>query len=130
MKSSRAVVPLLVIVVLVAAALTAEWWMRRRAVPPGHVADIVTFLSWKPGVERFVVVNDGTAEHVIARAPGAGLFPSGPSAYVFDTGGKLVDWSADTGDDRPFVARWRVDEADRTGKSMGRAGLSSWLAGR
>lgn len=32
--------------------------------------------------------------------------PSGPAANVFDDQGRLVDWSADTGDDSRFPNNW------------------------
>lgn len=32
--------------------------------------------------------------------------PSGPPAYVFDSKGKLIDWSGDTGDDPGFREKW------------------------
>ena len=34
--------------------------------------------------------------------------PSGPPCYVFDSGGTLIDWTKDIGDDSRFVERWPV----------------------
>lgn len=48
------------------------------------------------------------ADFWIAYAPmdyGLAL-PSGPAANVFDDQGRLVDWSADTGDDSRFPNNW------------------------
>jgi len=51
--------------------------------PPRHLADI-----GEPGHSRLVWIGE-TA--LIA-------LPSGPSTYVFDENGKLIDWSPTTGD--------------------------------
>lgn len=32
--------------------------------------------------------------------------PSGPPVYVFDSAGKLLDWSRDIGDDPTFQEQW------------------------
>jgi len=32
--------------------------------------------------------------------------PSGPPVYVFDSAGKLLDWSRDSGDDPTFLQKW------------------------
>jgi hypothetical protein len=32
--------------------------------------------------------------------------PSGPPCYVFDSSGRLVDWTGDVGDDSRFVKKW------------------------
>jgi len=33
-------------------------------------------------------------------------FPSGPPAYIFDSQGRLIDWTSDSGDDPSFQDRW------------------------
>lgn len=33
--------------------------------------------------------------------------PSGPPAYVFDSKGKMIDWSSDIGDDSHFSDKWK-----------------------
>ena len=51
--------------------------------------------------------------HVIAYGPMSSwiLLSSGPSACVFDSTGRLVDWSSDIGDDSQFDRKWSAQDS-------------------
>jgi hypothetical protein len=57
------------------------------------------FLVWKKGAVtgRGTFETGGVTYTVMLGHPARSL-ASGPSAYLFDTNGKFVDWTADMGD--------------------------------
>jgi hypothetical protein len=79
-----------------------------RARPPENVRTIEDFSVWKRGAIR----GKGTFEHggvtytVMLGRPARSL-ASGPSAYLFDTNGQFVDWTADMGD--YYTAKYGFD---------------------
>lgn len=59
----------------------------------------------KPELLRQHTHNDSS--YTIWSAPVKTVFlPSGPPTYVFDSAGKLVDWTRDSGDDPVFQQKW------------------------
>jgi hypothetical protein len=99
---------------------------RYRAKPPADVRDLNSFLKWRTDAEPFRTTNVAGNEHLVATAKPVGLMPSGPPAYVFDPWGNLVDWSADTGDDRQFGVKWPEDPG---GKVLDRSAAARWPLG-
>lgn len=97
---------LVVLAVLVLVGL--EFAFSVRAQPPRRTADFRSFLEWHTSCDRFAFVPDRQGEeYLIAYGPTSGLLlASGPSAYVFDRDGRLVDRSSDIGDDSAFRQRW------------------------
>ena len=94
-------------ILILAAALwlLGEWYTSRGKLPPVSVNNLDSYLVWHPTADRFVHLPDG---RLLALGSEIGLLPSGPSAHVFDSNGKLVDSSADLGDDPDFTARWAL----------------------
>jgi hypothetical protein len=70
-----------------------------KARPPASVKTMNDFEAWKKGAvtaRGTFETNGMTYTVILGRA--ARSFASGPSAYLFDTNGQFVDWSADMGD--------------------------------
>jgi len=118
---------IIVLVLLVATWLTAEWLLQRRTVPPASVTDFASFVHWRQSPRRIEVVQQGGAEYLITTGPAGGVVPSGPSAYVFDRSGRLVDWSSDMGDDPRFRDKWPPTWFGK-GRELDRDGALKWIA--
>ena len=116
----------IVILLLIATWIATEWLMYRRTVPPSNVANIDSFLKWRPSTEQFTILASDN-RHLMATGAPSGVLPSGSSAYVFDDSGKLVAWSADIGDDPKFDEKWQAQHSLGIAKTLTRAEVSSWL---
>lgn len=93
------------LVLLVLAGFTSiEKRLRTRATPPAQVTTLANWMKWQATAEDFYLGPSET--HLTALGRSATLLPSGPSAYVFDASGQLVDWTADIGDDLTFGTKW------------------------
>jgi hypothetical protein len=70
-----------------------------KAKPPESVRTIKDFVTWQKGAikGRGEFENGGVTYTVMLGRPARSL-ASGPSAYLFDTNGQFVDWTADMGD--------------------------------
>jgi len=70
-----------------------------KAKPPESVRTIEDLKAWKKGEirGRGIFVHGGVA-YTVMLGRGARSMASGPSAYLFDTNGEFVDWTADMGD--------------------------------
>lgn len=123
---------LIVVVVLIGGCLTAEYVSHRRVNPTGHAANLDEYLAWRPSAEQFALVGVNCTPYVIAYGPTSSwlMLSSGPSAYVFDDMGRLVDWSPDIGDDPRFDARWSAQRSRRTGDTLSRAEVQRRAATR
>lgn len=70
----------------------------KRFMPPEGMETIDDLIARLPETYRFAAVeHDGQAYVVWVGRP-RGVIVSGPPVCVFDAEGRLVDWSADTGD--------------------------------
>ena len=99
---------LVVLVLLLAVVFAADHWARRAAAPPPGVTDLHAFLKWHPLPQRFHVLTIDGREYLVVAARRAGWLPSGPSAYVFDKSGGLLDWTADANRNPAFQRRWPI----------------------
>jgi hypothetical protein len=98
---------LILAAVLLGGCVATELACYRRIVPDGRAATLAEYLAWRPSAAEFAVVETAGTRHVIAYGPKRSpMLASGPSAYVFDDTGRMVDWSADIGDDPAFDERW------------------------
>lgn len=69
------------------------------AIPPAAVRTMDEFLDWKKGsVKGRGTFESGGVTYTVILGPPARYLASGPSAYLFDPTGNLVDWTADMGD--------------------------------
>ena len=113
---------LIIVVVLIGGYLTAEFVSHRRVNPTGHASNLNEYLGWRPSAEQFAAVEVDGKPHVIAYGPMSSwlMLSSGPSAYVFDDNGRLVDWSSDIGDDPQFDERWSAQRSRGAGRTLSR----------
>ena len=104
---------LLVVLLALAALIGIETVAHRRVDPSGRASTLGEYLVWRPREQRFARIESDGRSHIIAYGPVSSwlLLSSGPSAYVFDEAGRLVDWSADIGDDPHFDTRWNAQGA-------------------
>jgi len=114
-------------VLLVIAWLGAEMYFGTRAFPPEHVRDATSYLDWRPDTQVFAILDGPGGEHLMAIGPGGGVLPSGPSAYIFDRTGRLVDYSLDIGDDPDFDERWNAQSRATAAPQLPAAHLDGWL---
>ena len=99
-------------VVLASGAFVAfERASQQRLVPAKRASTLSEFLDWQPACDTFAKINVGSKRHIIAYGPLCGWLPSGPSAYVFDDTGRLVDWSSDIGDSPSFDKKWGAQQS-------------------
>lgn len=113
---------LVVAAAMIGGCPATEYVSHRRVDPTGRVSNLSEFLAWQASAEHFAAVDANGGRHVIAY----GLYDSwllsssGPSAFVFDPAGRLVDWSSDIGDDPRFDGRWDAQRSRVTGLSLSR----------
>lgn len=98
-----------------AVSFIAERGYMKQVRPEGvtHISEFISRFPSRIGVYR---VDYAGQQHVLVltRPPSAGLaLPSGPPAYVFDSNGRLVTWSADTGDDPEFSRTWPTGSSNQ-----------------
>jgi hypothetical protein len=64
---------------------------------------------------RVATMTKGGSNYFIAFSPTDSrlALPSGPAAYVFDSSGRLVSWSRDSGDDGEFQRDWPLVQQQR-----------------
>jgi hypothetical protein len=124
MKRFRWTIIAFVVIAMMFATDRLLYW---RCVPPAGVTDVVSFLNWQPATERFAMLAGGDGQHLMATGRRGGLLPSGPSGYVFDRSGRLVDWSRDIGDDSRFDDHWKAQESWGKGESLSQSEGLNWL---
>lgn len=100
------VVVVLVVVGSFAAVIADDVRALAEAEPPPGVSTLAEVLEWQPGPHSAWIHTADAVEHLVMLGPRRGLTASGPSAYVFDRTGRLIDWTADAGDAPAFQARW------------------------
>jgi hypothetical protein len=76
----------------------------RQLEPPPNVTSLREFVAWKGPAATYWIIHDRGL--VIARVQfhESDRLASGPAAYVFDSTGKLVDWTEDDGEG--FYQHW------------------------
>lgn len=84
---------------LLGGCVGVEIFLFQRARPPADMETITEFKAWRRKSIRpdAQFIHQGT-NYTVAFGPAGGALPSGPAAYVFDSEGNFVDWTADMGD--------------------------------
>ena len=85
-----------------------QWQAESHLRPPSTVKTINEFDAWIGGEARYFRRQDATGTGLTAHVQfhTAERWASGPASYVFDSSGKLIDWTIDIGDDGRFQAQW------------------------
>jgi hypothetical protein len=104
---------LVILAVLIGGYFTTEYVSHGRVNPTGRISTLDEYLAWRPSAQQFAKVDLNGRQHMIAYGPMSSwlLLSSGPSAYVFDDKGRLVDWSSDIGDDPQFDEQWNAQQS-------------------
>ena len=89
---------------------------RHRLAPPTGVKPLSEFAKTAPPPRRLEIVRHDGDDYIawFGALSGPIDVPSGPSCYLFDSKGALVDWQPETGDGGP-VERF-IRSSTRTGK--------------
>ena len=103
----------IVIAVTLPAALFLGWlgselYYSSRNSLPESVTTYHQFLETMPEPAELELVKVSGHSYLLVIGPLAGglALPSGPPAYVFDSTGRLVAWTLDSGEDPDFTSRW------------------------
>ena len=88
--------------------LGSELYYSNRNSLPKSVTTYQQFLSSMPEPAELELVQVRGDSYLLVIGPLArGLaLPSGPPAYVFDSTGRLVAWTLDSGEDPDFTSTW------------------------
>lgn len=96
-------IALTILLVLIVAYIIEVSRERMSLAPPKGVATLSAFADAMPPPRRLELVRSDGRDFIAWTGDFSGPcdLPSGPSCYVFDDNGKLVDWQAETGDGGP-----------------------------
>ncbi len=75
------------------------------------VVDWQGFKTWRSDFSIVKIRSIDANQYLVVvlnEQPNLWILPSGPSAYVFDRRGKLIDWAADIGDNNVFDEKWQA----------------------
>jgi hypothetical protein len=110
----KALKPILVVALLIGGCVAYERIDRSRNTPPAWVQSFDDYTKWQTKHRRISEWRSDGQWFVLMSGPHAGILPSGSTVYVFDSSGRMVDWTLDGGDDSRFQKRWY--ESGPTGK--------------
>jgi len=91
----------------IGAALLGSWIFvaardMQSLAPPPNGKTLATFAERMPAPKRVAQIDDAGVTRIVWVGDTAmWALPSGPSCYVFDASGKLIEWDASTGDGEP-----------------------------
>jgi len=100
----------------------------QRAVPPPDVRRWEDYLAEMPQPRSFMLIQMFTGEEfLLAVGPKPKTpFAKGPPMYVFDREGRMIDWTADSGEDADFTKQW-IDLTMQ--EEIEQATARGWLGG-
>ena len=83
-------------------------YLRSSTSLPRDVTTFDQYLARMPAPEQvYLVERDGVRYYVfVGPLPPSPAVASGHPRYVFDREGRVVDWTADVGDDTGYIDRW------------------------
>jgi hypothetical protein len=117
---------IIIVVLLLTVWLSTELFLHRQTVPPVSVKDFSTFVMWQKSPRDIEVIHQGDSEYLFVMGRNGGIIPSGPSGYVFDRSGRLLDWSSDIGDDPRFRNKW-IPTSQRSGSHLDIDSALRWV---
>ncbi|HEU5071960.1 MAG TPA: hypothetical protein VFV96_16270 [Verrucomicrobiae bacterium] len=100
-----AIITIVVMTLLLAASFLPDLlYYMPRAKPPVTVVDLHSFLAWKPDPKRAWKITVSNEVYYQLSGPPGRWLASGPAAYAFDSSGRFIGWTADSGDiSRPVI---------------------------
>ena len=95
--------------------LGSELYYSNRNSLPESVTNYQQFLTSMPEPAKLALVQVRGDSYLLVTGPlSRGLaLPSGPPVYVFDSSGRLVTWTLDSGDDPDFASTWWLPSSPR-----------------
>ena len=102
------VATVIVLLILFIAGASVLRWGYLRTFPDEDAQHLKEFLKSMPPIEGIYSRQSGgtTYLEVVGTLPPAPLGVSGPPIYIFDSRGKLIDWTREYGEDSTFERRW------------------------
>jgi len=111
-QAVKTIIRNLLLLAMVGAVLVA-WLMlsareEKRLKPAPSVQTIQDFIQQMPPPARVQKFSAGNATYyeVWGQLGGTIRLPSGPPSYIFDSAGRLVDWTYDRGEARDYEQKW------------------------
>lgn len=107
---------LCLILFAIASSIANETWERKALAPPPGVTTLEAFAQSMPPPRHLITATyEGKRIFVwYGELMGLLTIPSGPSCYLFDESGNLIDWQAETGDGGPVERTLRKSEGHRS----------------
>jgi hypothetical protein len=102
----KALKPILVVALLIGGWVAFERIERSRNTPPATVQTFDDYMKWQTKHRNVQEWQSDGEWYVLMSGPGTGVLPSGSTVYVFDSTGRMVDWTLDGGDDSRFQKKW------------------------
>jgi hypothetical protein len=98
--------PILIVALLIGGCVAFERIDRSRNTPPATVQMFDDYMKWQTKHRHVSEWRSDGEWYVLMSGPHAGVLPSGSTVYVFNSSGRMVDWTLDGGDDSRFQERW------------------------
>lgn len=77
-----------------------------RAKPPSRVQRFDDYMGWQTEHRAAQELILDRESFLLMSGPRARLLASGPPMYVFDSSGRMADWTVDSGNDPRFQSKW------------------------
>jgi hypothetical protein len=100
----KALKPILIVALLIGGCVAFERIDRSRNTPSATVRTFDDYMKWQTKHRNVSEWRSDGECYVLMSGPHAGLpfTTSGSTVYVFDSSGRMVDWTLDGGDDARF----------------------------
>jgi len=92
-----------ILLALVVGYFAHHLWVLHRLEPSTDTQTLAAFAERMPPPSRLALADAEGGRYVVWIGDWPQAFVSGPPCYVFDSSGRLVDWSVDTGDDHHLI---------------------------
>ena len=102
----KALKPIVIVALLIGGCVAFERIDRSRNTPPATVQTFDDYMKWQTKHRDVQEWQSNGQSFVLMSGPNAGVLPSGSTVYVFDSSGRMVDWTLDGGDDSRFQKKW------------------------
>ena len=86
---------LVIFILIITPVLDIPLYLMAR--PSKNITDLHSFLEWKPKTETITKVEKNSTVYYICYGRAGRLYPSGPSAYYFDSNLSFFGWTPDCG---------------------------------